>query len=259
MKRLFIFFLFGFAAALRADVFVSTEVPMAIPDGPSGIARSHLTIDVHRAIIDLNVILSITHPFDADLRLYIQSPTDDVVRLADRCGTSGDNYTETCFDDEAAVAICEGDPPFTGHFQPDGPLSAFDGQSTYGMWTLRITDNAANDVGTLTAWRLDIALGDTLNVQPTVSSLPVNLNFAGNYPNPFNSQTEFRFSVARPADVALTLYNALGREVAVLEHGRFATGEYTIPFYAGTLSTGIYFARLEAGPEAITRKVILLR
>ena len=59
------------------------------------------------------------------------------MRLSNRNGGSGDNFTNTVFDDEAATAISPASRPFTGSFRPFQPLSAFDGQAIAGTWTLR--------------------------------------------------------------------------------------------------------------------------
>ena len=80
------------------------------------------------------------------------SPAGTTVRLANRNGSSGDNFTSTVFDDEAATAISAGAAPFTGSFRPVQPLTAFDGQTIAGTWTLRVADVAGEDVGTLSAW-----------------------------------------------------------------------------------------------------------
>ena len=74
--------------------------------------------------------------------------------LFNRRGGSGNNLTNTRFDDEAGTAIASGAAPFSGTYRPDGLLSAFDGQSTMGTWTLRVTDSFRLDTGRLTGWSI---------------------------------------------------------------------------------------------------------
>jgi subtilisin-like proprotein convertase family protein len=45
-------------------------------------------------------------------------------------------------------------PAIAGTFSPNNPLSAFDGESIAGTWTLTISDRASGDEGTLNAWCL---------------------------------------------------------------------------------------------------------
>jgi hypothetical protein len=68
---------------------------------------------------------------------------------------SGDNFTNTVFDDEAAIGLGGrgSAAPYTGSFRPQGDrLSRFDGKQQQGTWTLRVTDLSAGDTGTLNGW-----------------------------------------------------------------------------------------------------------
>ena len=76
------------------------------------------------------------------------------VELSTDNGGTGENFTNTRFDDEAATPITSGSAPFTGSFQPEGSLATLDGKAANGTWTLRIYDDAGSDTGTLNAWSL---------------------------------------------------------------------------------------------------------
>ncbi len=49
------------------------------------------------------------------------------------------------------------------------------------------------------------------------------------------------------SDVRLTVYNILGRKVAVFANGRYPSGRYRFPFDGSSLASGVYSSRLEAG------------
>lgn len=244
------------AGTARADTFTATDVPVSIPDGPSGIAESFMTISDARVILDLDVHVTIRHPFDGDLRLYLEAPWGDVVRLADRCGHGGDDYDSTCFDDEATTAICDGDPPFRGCWIPDLRLWELDDHSALGQWTLRVTDNATGDTGSVIAWSLDVEFSTAAQTAP---ELPRALTFDGAFPNPFNARTELRFELPQDGPARLVLFDLLGREVALLLDRSLTRGPHTIGWDAGSLAGGVYFAQLRAGSAVLTRKVVLLR
>lgn len=108
-------------------------------------------------ITDVNFTLSLTHTYDSDLVITLIAPDNTAVTLFNRRGGSGDNLTNTLFNDEAATAISAGRAPFTGSFKPESPLSAFDGRNPVGTWTLRVQDVARQDVGKVTGFTLDIA------------------------------------------------------------------------------------------------------
>ena len=132
--------------------FATPLLSLAINDFATTVSTINVTDDVR--ISDLNARVTLTHTYDSDLRITLTSPTGTTVTLFNRRGGSGDNLTNTRFDDEAGTAIANGVAPFNGTYRPDGLLSAFDGQSTKGTWTLRVTDNATFDVGRLTGWSL---------------------------------------------------------------------------------------------------------
>ena len=145
----------GLTGPARAGVVMSTNVPVTICDLCT--VSSTLTVNTHMTITDLNGLIgNLTHTFDHDLFIELQSPVGTTVTLSNRNGGSGDNFVDTVFDDEAATAIGSSSAPFTGSFRPDQLLSAFDGQDAFGVWTLRVADRAARDVGSINRWGIDI-------------------------------------------------------------------------------------------------------
>jgi subtilisin-like proprotein convertase family protein len=134
--------------------FVSPNVPVAIPDIST--VTSTINITSHDTIADLNVRFNLIHTFDSDLRISLISPTGTTVILSNQRGGSGDNFFDTIFDDEAPTPIASGAAPFNGSYRPESPLTAFDGQDTFGTWTLRIEDIVGIDFGTLNSFSLTI-------------------------------------------------------------------------------------------------------
>ncbi len=79
------------------------------------------------------------------------------------------------------------------------------------------------------------------------------------YPNPFRTGATVRFEMAEAGPVRAVLYDALGREVAVLADGDRAAGTHTLTWGAGTLLPGAYFLRLEAAGTAQTLHLARVR
>ncbi|MBN1889167.1 MAG: PKD domain-containing protein [Thermoflexales bacterium] len=142
---------------------------LAIPDNGCGggdYLEHTIIVTEPGVILDVDVtIADLRHDWDADLRIYVRGPDGTQVELSTGNGEDGDNYYNTVFDDEASTPITSGTAPFTGRFQPEGDLSAFDGRDQPGEWTLRICDGGAAVEGTLNEWKLSI-----LTVPPTTSS-----------------------------------------------------------------------------------------
>ena len=80
-----------------------------------------------------------------------------------------------------------------------------------------------------------------------------------NYPNPFNPATTISFDLTHPGMVKLNVFDVTGRLVSTLVDGNMIAGEYNVMFDGAGLSSGIYFARLEAGKYMQTQKMVLLK
>jgi len=82
-------------------------------------------------------------------------------------------------------------------------------------------------------------------------------------PSPFREVTELEYAVAERAAVRLSVYDLAGRRVRVLVDGVLEPDRYRATWdgrddRGRRLASGIYFVRYEAGPAAITRRVIRL-
>jgi hypothetical protein len=107
---------------------------------------------------------------------------------------------------------------------------------------------------------LVITTDPTLLTDRNSTALPLVYSLEPNFPNPFNSTTTFSWDVPRAGFVRLALYDILGREAAVVFSGQSAGGHFVRTYDARALSSGVYFARLEAGGRSVAvRKVLLLK
>jgi hypothetical protein len=88
---------------------------------------------------------------------------------------------------------------------------------------------------------------------------PVAFSLRQNYPNPFNPSTTISYTLAQPAGVRLTIYDALGRDVQTLVNGRQGAGEHRMEFHALGLASGTYFYTLNVGGNSETKKLTLLK
>ena len=100
---------------------------------------------------------SLTHPDLSDLRLEIIAPDGTVTLLAAEGSLSGTALTGTVFAANG-VPIGGGAAPYNGRFAPVGSLTALEGRTLDGTWTLRVTDTAGGSQGgSVDAWGLDAA------------------------------------------------------------------------------------------------------
>jgi subtilisin family serine protease/subtilisin-like proprotein convertase family protein len=137
-----------------AKTYASTDVGKVIPD--LGTVVSRLTIADATMIRDLNVRVTASHHADADMRITLVGPDGTRVVLFNRRGGSGNDLADTTFDDEAPNSVWRGTAPFAGSYKPEYVLSAFDGKSAKGTWSLIIDDLFPVDSGKLWAWSLTV-------------------------------------------------------------------------------------------------------
>jgi hypothetical protein len=87
--------------------------------------------------------------------------------------------------------------------------------------------------------------------------LPTTTTLHAAYPNPFNPQAVVSYELASDADVELSLFDVMGREVRTLVDRRQPAGRYDVLLEAGTLPSGVYLLHLRAGAVNQTSKVVL--
>jgi hypothetical protein len=90
-------------------------------------------------------------------------------------------------------------------------------------------------------------------------SQPIKFSISQNYPNPFNPSTTIAFTLAERIFVALKIFDSLGREVATLVSEQMPPGTCSRQWNAEGLSSGTYFARLQAGSYIRTKKLIIVK
>ena len=94
------------------------------------------------------------------------------------------------------------------------------------------------------------------------NEVPEKFSLSQNYPNPFNPSTKINFSIPATSSVAqtfLTVYDVMGREVALLVNQPLTPGIYSVDWDAASFPSGVYFYRLTTGEFSQTNKMILLK
>lgn len=98
---------------------------------------------------------------------------------------------------------------------------------------------------------------DNVIVDP-VTGTSENLSFTADnvFPNPFNKETTFAYTLTESTKVSLQIYDGFGRQVAEPVNAFEIGGEHRITWDAGNLPAGIYYSRLNAGKQVMKRKII---
>lgn len=124
------------------------------------------------------------------------------------------------------------------------------------------TDRDLNKVGKFSYRLRQIDFDGKFNFTPEVFvniDKPVLFGLSKNYPNPFNPSTRIEYYLPESAEMTLKVYDAIGREVAVLVNGFTEAGRHDIIFNASGLSSGIYIYEMKAGSFLAREKMSLVK
>ena len=110
-----------------------------------------------------------------------------------------------------------------------------------------------------------IYMGNPVHVADTYS--PSEFQLYQNYPNPFNPNTVISYQLSIAGEVNLKIYDVLGNEIATLVDEYQQPGMHTVRFDAtnnrqlttSSLSSGVYYYKLQAGKFSQTKGMIYLK
>lgn len=202
---------------------------------------------------DVNVKVNLTHSYVADIDMKLIAPDGTEVILAQDLGGSGDNYTNTIFDDAAAISITTGTAPFTGTYRPQQPLSVLNGKQALGNWTLHIIDDANTDGGNLLNWSVELC--SNAPVLSTNNSEFNNANFLVYEVTKGKFKASFKGTkMYRNAD--LQVYDMAGQMVLVKRMAKNADN-FETEFDMSVAQKGVYIIKVSDGMQNFTKKIIV--
>ena len=95
-------------------------------------------------------------------------------------------------------------------------------------------------------------------------TIPTDNRILGSFPNPFNSSVAIDYEVLALSPVTITIYDVLGRKVAVLVNGYQSAGQHRIMWdgidgNGSSAPSGIYIVNLATGQGHFNRKIALIK
>ena len=135
-----------------------------------------------------------------------------------------------------------------GEISADGRFTAHDYGSGYVVAHFDTFSDTAS-----------VYVRDPLGVEPIEPGIPETFALNQNYPNPFNPDTRITFEVPAASHVRVTVYDILGRPVAVLADEQHLPGLHAVRFDASGLSSGTYIYEVVAGEFTARRTMMLIK
>jgi len=110
-----------------------------------------------------------------------------------------------------------------------------------------------------------IGIRNTNGTAVETAAAPVDFAIKGNYPNPFNPTTTIEFSLNKAEKTSLTIYNVAGQRVReLILNANMAPGVHSILWNGKddsgkAVSSGVYFARLNAGAASAVKSMMMVK
>ncbi len=110
----------------------------------------------------------------------------------------------------------------------------------------------------LELWKITPYIDSTFNDITTGISKPDHLNNLSldqNYPNPFLNLTKIKYTIDEKDKVEISVYDQLGKKLAILVDEEKFPGSYEIEFNGNKLQSGIFFYSLKTNKKRIIKKM----
>lgn len=148
---------------------------------------------------------------------------------------------------------------------------------TWGEWALGIViDSSLEDqilqfgfMNTATLYEGSGIVYDNVKFRLNTVDVPDEATIMGaslqqNYPNPFNPQTRIDFSLDRPGNVEIAVFDLAGRRIATLQQGEMGSGDHHVTWNGRTATgspapSGQYRYVLKTAGGQVARSMVLLK
>jgi hypothetical protein len=90
-------------------------------------------------------------------------------------------------------------------------------------------------------------------------TIPKEFTLSQNYPNPFNPTTKINYALPKTGLVTMKIYDVTGREIHTLVNDVKQAGNYSVDFNGSSLSSGVYFYKIQSGDFVMTKRMVLIK
>ena len=178
--------------------------------------------------------------FNGDDPLAVESFSERIIFMDD----TTDNYTPG--NDQGKVRVAK---LFSGDLDNDG----------YGDLVLSSASFAADKPQLFM-----IEHDGTLETDYNNYTIPNHVSISQNFPNPFNPETQFSYTLNESGTISLGIYDIMGKLIYTVYDGFQRAGNHNV-FWMGLdqnkrpVSSGVYFYRLVTQSNTISKKMVLAK
>ncbi|NLT50486.1 MAG: T9SS type A sorting domain-containing protein [Ignavibacteria bacterium] len=145
-----------------------------------------------------------------------------------------------------------------------GNVSTPDSAVKNAMITFTNADDASKSYAALTDNMGNYNIGLVTGIGENKFGIPGDFQLGQNYPNPFADETVINYNLNKQAEVSVTIYDILGREVKKFRIGEQNAGIHGVIWdgknnFGQIVTAGIYFYRLQSGAKTQVNKMVFTR
>ena len=104
-----------------------------------------------------------------------------------------------------------------------------------------------------------ISVNFVSNIKLENNSIPDKFDLFQNFPNPFNSMTNFQFNIPQIYDFTFELFDINGQKIKTLFIGELYPGNYSYQLNMDDFSSGIYLVKFYSKDYSSIKKILLLK
>jgi subtilisin-like proprotein convertase family protein len=241
--------------------YTAEDTPIAILDNnPNGVSSMiSVTDNVNVEKLEISLINrpipgglgtpGITHSYLGDLSITLESPQGTIVELISNACDASEDIQVVLSDDGDPLSCNAFSPGISGTKKPAQELSLFNGENAQGNWILKVVDGAADDIGFLEAWSLEICSSEPV--------LAVN-NYVFDdftvFPNPSDGRFSVKFRSEETSDVEILVYDLLGRKI-VKKNYKNLSNKFDERIDLQDVAGGIYILSVKRGNKMSSHKI----
>lgn len=217
------------------------------------------SIDIDSLTITSEIVISDEPGDQTSPNIFLNQNDSYMIIWEDsRSGSSTDIYyqemdTSGFIYEDGGIVVCEVD--FSQQYPEINIYSETD--SSYVIFWEDMRSSGKEELRNIYAQSISLtSVGIEINHQST----PDNFRILNTYPNPFNPITTVAYKLSMGAKVRLSIFDLLGREIAVLTNGFKPSGFYKTFWDASHEASGIYFCQLKVDDKVVTiHKMLLIK
>lgn len=134
----------------------------------------------------------------------------------------------------------------------------------FGFWVnrIRFLNDTVGYAGGSGIYKYTTEKG--IGINNNNNEIPEVFDLKKNFPNPFNPNTTIQYDLPVGTWLNLEVYNSIGQKIKIIYEGFESAGTYFTKwdgtnFLGEQVSSGLYFYKLTAGENAVTKKMVLVR